>query len=92
MEQEHVDAVMRGVQGTSEKPLVERFSALSVRMGVVGTLATSAGRETVELKDRAVAKVIEFYIPTNIPKRVKWIPPQQRGKVIEFSLPPKRTA
>ena len=39
-----------------------------------------------------MAKVIEFYIPTRSPKREKWIPPELRGKVIEFSLPPKRTA
>jgi hypothetical protein len=61
-------------------------------MGVAGILALSEGGQTVDGKDRAVAKIIEFYIPTGIPKRVKWIPPQQRGKVIEFSLPPKRTA
>jgi hypothetical protein len=28
-------------------------------------------------------KVIEFYVPTKFPKRVKWLPPQQRAKVIE---------
>jgi hypothetical protein len=39
-----------------------------------------------------VAKVIEFYIPTNFSKRTQWIPLQQRGKVIEFSLPTKRSA
>jgi hypothetical protein len=39
-----------------------------------------------------VAKVIEFYIPTKFSKRVKWTPPQQRGKVIEFCLPTKKSA
>jgi hypothetical protein len=39
-----------------------------------------------------VAKVIEFYIPTKFSKRVQWIPPLQRGKVIEFSLQPKKSA
>ena len=36
-----------------------------------------------------MAKVIEFYIPTNFSKGTKWIPPQERGKVIDFSLPTK---
>jgi hypothetical protein len=44
------------------------------------------------LKDRPVAKVIKFYIPTKFSKRVKWIPPQQRGKVIEFCLTTKKSA
>jgi hypothetical protein len=44
------------------------------------------------MKDRIVAKVIEFYIPTKFAKRVKWIPAQQRGKVIEFCLPTKKSA
>jgi len=39
-----------------------------------------------------VAKVIEFYIPTKFSRRVKWIPLQQRGKVIEFSLPTQKSA
>ena len=36
VEQENVDEVMRGVQGSSEKTQVERFHALSVRMGMDG--------------------------------------------------------
>ena len=56
------------------------------------TLVTKAGGETVILKDSSVAKVIVFYIPIKFPKRVKWLPPQQRGKLIEFSLPTKRSA
>jgi len=39
-----------------------------------------------------VAKVIEFYIPANFSRCTKWIPPEERGKVIEFSLPTKRSA
>jgi hypothetical protein len=38
MEQENVDEVMRGVQGASEETQIERFHALSVRMGVAGPL------------------------------------------------------
>ena len=36
--------------------------------------------------------VIEFYIPTKFSKRVKWLPPQVRGRVIEFRLPTKKSA
>jgi hypothetical protein len=31
-----------------------------------------------------MARVIEFYIPAQFQKREKWIPPAQRGKVLEF--------
>ena len=50
------------------------------------------GGRTDELKDGPVAKVIEFYIPNKISKRVKWIPLLQPGKVIEFCLPAKKSA
>jgi hypothetical protein len=36
-----------------------------------------------------VAKVIEFYIPSNFRKSLKWFPPEQRGKIIEFASPVK---
>lgn len=32
----------------------------------------------------AVAKIIEFYIPSTFHRTGKWIPPEQRGKIIEF--------
>jgi hypothetical protein len=40
----------------------------------------------------SMAKIIEFYIPSNFRKNDKWIPPQERGKIIEFSLPAKKSA
>jgi len=39
-----------------------------------------------------VAKVIEFYIPNNFRWKGKWIPPQDRGKIIEFSLQTRKSA
>jgi hypothetical protein len=39
-----------------------------------------------------MAKVIEFYVPRNFPKRRKWFPQLQLGKVIEFSLQAKKSA
>jgi hypothetical protein len=31
-----------------------------------------------------MAKLIEFYVRDLVPKKVKWVPRDQRGKVIEF--------
>jgi hypothetical protein len=39
-----------------------------------------------------MANVIEFYVPVRFRKTVKWVHPQQRGRVLEFLLPQKRTA
>jgi hypothetical protein len=86
---------MNGVESPSEEPQIERFPPLSVRVGVawlVGLARLYLGKRTEDLKDAAVAKVIEFYIPTKFSQRVKWLPPQQRGRVIEFCPPTKKTA
>ena len=32
-----------------------------------------------------VAKIIEFYIPSSFRRSSKWIPENERGKIIEFS-------
>jgi len=39
-----------------------------------------------------VAKVIEFYIPKNVRKSVKWVSAEHRGKIIEFASPIKKSA
>jgi hypothetical protein len=39
-----------------------------------------------------MAKVIEFYVPVCFRKIVKWMPPQQRARVLEFAVAQKRTA
>jgi hypothetical protein len=39
-----------------------------------------------------MANVIEFYVPVRFRKAVKWVHPQQRGRVLEFLVPQKRTA
>jgi hypothetical protein len=41
---------------------------------------------------QTVAKVIEFYIPKKFRDSVKLVGPKQRGKVIEFVLPVKKSA
>jgi hypothetical protein len=40
----------------------------------------------------AVAKVIEYYVPESFRKKTKWIPGEQRGKVIQFPVPEKKSA
>ena len=39
-----------------------------------------------------MAKIIEFYIPTKFSKAAKWVPPLQRGKLIEFYPAHKQSA
>jgi len=39
-----------------------------------------------------VAKVIEFFVPKNFRKPLKWAPQLQCGKVIEFCLQIKKSA
>jgi hypothetical protein len=39
-----------------------------------------------------MAKVIEFYVPVRFRRVVKWVPQQQRGRVLEFPAEQKRTA
>ena len=64
-----------------------------MRVGVARPLRLS-GRLYLgkRLEGLAVAKVIAFYIPATFSKRVKWLPPQVRGKVLEFRLPATKSA
>jgi hypothetical protein len=39
-----------------------------------------------------MAKVIEFHIPSRFHKLVKWIPREQRGKVLEFPAEVRKSA
>ncbi len=39
-----------------------------------------------------MAKVIEFYVPVRFRKLLKWVPQQQRGRILEFPVAQKRTA
>jgi len=41
---------------------------------------------------KAMAKVIEFYVPDKFRRRSKWILPKQRGKVIQFPALQKKSA
>jgi hypothetical protein len=50
------------------------------------------GKAVEEKAGMTVAKVIEFYIPNKFRKRVEWVSPEQRGKIIEFASPMKKSA
>ena len=39
-----------------------------------------------------MAKVIEFYVPGNFKKKSKWVPPDERGKLIYFPEIAKKSA
>jgi hypothetical protein len=52
---------------------------------------TSAGI-LEETAGTAVAKVIEFYLPNRFRKSVKWVSPEQCGKIIEFALEIRKSA
>jgi hypothetical protein len=39
-----------------------------------------------------MAQVIEFYIPVSFHKKAKWVPPTERGKLIEFPTEVKKSA
>jgi len=40
----------------------------------------------------AMAKVIEYYIPERFRKTARWVPQDQRGKIIEFPVLEKKSA
>jgi hypothetical protein len=39
-----------------------------------------------------MAQVIGFYIPTRFKRKVKWVPPEQRGQIIAFPTDMKKSA
>jgi hypothetical protein len=39
-----------------------------------------------------MAQVIEFYVPDRFRKKVRWVPAERRGKVIEFPADVKKSA
>jgi len=39
-----------------------------------------------------MAKIIEFYIPQSFCKVSKWLPPNERGKLLEFPMTVQKSA
>jgi hypothetical protein len=71
---------MCSLQSALAEITAQQFCQLPVRLGVAGLLSRLR-----------MAKVIEFYRPSNFRKDAK-ITPQERGKVIEFRVLPKKSA
>jgi len=84
-----VDAFMCGLQVALAKTKALRFCSVSVWLGMAGSRKVN---RRVGQKGAAVAKIIEFYIPSNFRWKGKWIPPQNRGKIIEFTLQTRKSA
>jgi hypothetical protein len=55
------------------------------------SIAGAVGSGRASRSGLRMPKVIEFYRPSNFRKDAK-ITPQERGKVIEFRAPPKKSA
>jgi len=58
----------------------------------VRKISTAPDREIDRIKEIVMAKVIEFYIPTNFRNPRKWVPQLQLGKVIDFCSLAKKSA
>ena len=71
-----MDALLQRVQADSEKNQIVRPCPVRMRLGMVTN----------------VAKVIEYYIPERFRESDKWIPSSERGKVIPFPVPEKKSA
>jgi hypothetical protein len=46
----------------------------------------------VRIRRPRMAKVIEFRVPENFVKPAKWVPEDQRGKIVEFPAQQKKSA
>ena len=61
------------------------------------TVATTIARRQSDQNGRQqgvthMAKVIEFYVPSNHKKKTRWVPESLRGKVIDFPTELKKPA
>lgn len=82
-----MDAILCCLQGAFEEISSVRFRAVSMWMGVGGYSRSQfrgVGGEQAEGLGNPVAKLIEFYVPERFRPRASEVPPEDRGKVIEF--------
>jgi hypothetical protein len=57
-----------------------------------GTVMTQEARRPAVDRRLVMAQVIEFYIPVRFKPKVKWVPVEQRGKIIAFPSDLKKSA
>ena len=55
-------------------------------------MITKEVKRTAVDRRMVMAQVISFYIPTRFKPKVKWVPVEQRGKVIAFPTDLKKSA
>ena len=62
--------------------------------GLHGDVAATKGRlpSIGDGSEDGMAQVIEFYIPARFKPKVKWVPVEQRGKILEFPADMKKSA
>ena len=68
-----------------------------MRMDLVDRLEVERGWESGqqkrnEIEEVVMAKIIEFYVPRNFRKLLKWASALQCGTIIEFCSPTKKSA
>jgi hypothetical protein len=54
--------------------------------------AFSLGAQAEEYFGGCMARIIEFYIPQSFRKVAKWLPPSERGKLLEFRVVVQKSA
>ena len=101
-----MDEIVRGVQSYLKKIALDRLGSLPMWMGVARRrpvaypdrraqtthMTDEAKKDESQELESAEAEVIEFYIPLNFRKPIRWIPPAHRGKLLPFQRTQKKTA
>ena len=58
----------------------------------LGTVMMKQAKSTAVDRRMVMAQLIEFYIPARFKPKVKWVPVEQRGKIIAFPTDLKKSA
>jgi hypothetical protein len=76
----------RGVNQASQVTCARTGSVASRKTALVSGVLFLLLRQTEEYFGGCMAKIIEFYIPQSFRKVSKWLPPSERGKLLEFPM------
>lgn len=99
-----MDEIVRDLQGRLKKIALDGLGSVSMWVGVarrramtymeprVQTMPMTEEPKPQEVKEPELAEVIEFYVPRNFVRTVRWTPSWRRGKVILFQATRKKTA
>jgi hypothetical protein len=106
LEEIHVDEIVRCLQGCLKKIALDRLGSVPLWMGVGRSRAVILGDrsyQTMQMTDETKtpelikppspqAEVIEFYVPPNFVRPVRWISEGHCGKLLPFRPSQKKTA